>query len=92
VLCEKLGEKAINAHDLLCIRDVHHIQQRNEFFYQSSVIGSPVQYSDVYVEWLVEKIQKDNKFLEKARMTYKTARKSVKSGQALLIKAEEEPA
>jgi len=64
----------INAHDLRCIREVHGIDKRAEFFYHASVQGSPKQFSPVYVEWLICEITKTADFIENARKKHKSLR------------------
>jgi hypothetical protein len=56
-------------HDLQAINKVHGILARNEFAWKPQ-FGSP-QYSDLYVEWLVQKIKGDNDFLMKTRGKYR---------------------
>jgi len=64
------GSKDINAYDLLCVRKVHKIDQTKPKFYYKPRYGSP-QYSDAFVDWLVEHYKKDSLFFDKARKEYK---------------------
>jgi hypothetical protein len=48
---------------------VHGIRKRPEFFYQGKVKGSPSQYSQAFVEWLLAQHRKDSKFYSNARST-----------------------
>ena len=64
------GSKDINSYDVLCVRKVHKIDQAKPKFYYKSRYGSP-QYSDAFVDWLVEQYRKDSLFFDKARKEYK---------------------
>lgn len=61
----------INQHDIQCVNKVHGIKQRQEYFYQGKVKGSPAQYSPAFVDWLVKQFQKDQQFFLKTRMKAK---------------------
>jgi len=63
------GAKAINAHDVLAVRRVHHVESEANF-YHKGVFG-PSQYSDAFADWLVERYSKEADFFVKARVTYK---------------------
>jgi len=47
------------------------VKKRPEFFYQGKVKGSPVQYSQAYVDWLIQQYQKDGEFFNKAKTKLK---------------------
>ncbi len=67
----RLGMKRkINPYDVLCVRRVHKIDGKREYFYKPK-FASP-QYSDAFVEWLVRHHERDPSFFEKTR---KKARK-----------------
>lgn len=59
----------INTFDLLSVRRVHHIQDREDFVYESRY-GSP-QYSDGFANWLVASYSEDNDFFISARHRHK---------------------
>jgi hypothetical protein len=61
----------INQHDIQCINSVFNIRQRAEYFYQGKVKGNPAQYSQAFVAWLVNQLQRDPDFPKKARLTAK---------------------
>jgi hypothetical protein len=63
----RIAPRSINAHDLLCVRRVHEIDKRPEFYYWSRVQGSPKQYSQGYVDWLVRQHERDPEFFKHAR-------------------------
>ncbi|MBC8274138.1 MAG: putative DNA binding domain-containing protein [Chloroflexi bacterium] len=64
------GRKEINSRDVICVRKVHRIDQTKPEFYHSPRYSSP-QYSDAFVDWLVEKYEKNPSFFDKAREEYK---------------------
>jgi len=64
------GSKDINTYDVLCARKVHKIDQTKPKFYHKPRYGSP-QYSDAFVNWLVEQYTKDSLFFDKAREEYR---------------------
>lgn len=61
----------INQYDIQCVIKAHRIKQRPEWFYQGKVKGSPAQYSQALVDWLIRQYEKDNAFFQKARDTAK---------------------
>lgn len=60
------GGKQITAYDIYCVRKAYKIDQTKPNFYYKSKFASP-QYSDVFVNWLVEQYEKDPSFFNKAR-------------------------
>jgi hypothetical protein len=68
---ERLPESvSINAFDLLSVRRVHDITEatRPEFTHEPK-FTSP-QYSDAFVDWLIEQHQADPEFFAKAKARY----------------------
>ncbi len=59
----------INPHDVLCVRRLYKLESKPEFYYKSR-FGSP-QYSDSFVNWLVEQFTKDSEFFKKSKQKYK---------------------
>lgn len=57
----------INQHDIQCVNKAHGVKQRPEYFYQGKVKGSPVQYSQGFVDWLIQQHRRDGEFFAKAR-------------------------
>jgi hypothetical protein len=55
----------ITAYDVQCVRRVHHIDARPEFFHQPK-FGSP-QYSEAYVAWLASEFARDPEFFSDAK-------------------------
>jgi len=59
------GGKAINSHDILCIRRVFEIQKNIEFCYTQNY-ASP-RYSEKLVDWIASKYQEDSEFFVKTK-------------------------
>lgn len=57
----------INQHDIQCVNKAYGVKKRPEYFYQGKVKGSPAQYSQAFVDWLVQHHQRDGEFFAKAR-------------------------
>lgn len=57
----------IKQHDIQCAIKVHGVKKRSEYFYQGRVKGSPGQYSQAFVDWLVQRYQRDGEFFAKAK-------------------------
>lgn len=57
----------INQHDIQCINRVYNVKQRPEYFYQGKIKGSPGQYSQSFVNWVVKQFTKDQEFFQKCR-------------------------
>ena len=55
----------IPAHDVLSVRKAHSIESQPNFFYKPQY-SSP-QYSQAFVEWMVEQYRVDSAFFGKAR-------------------------
>lgn len=60
------GRKTINPYDILCVRKIFKIDESKPNYYYKSKFASP-QYSDAFVDWLVEQFNKDATFFDKAR-------------------------
>lgn len=57
----------INQYDIQCVNKAHGVKQRPEYFYQGKVKGSPVQYSQGFVDWLIQQHHRDGEFFAKVR-------------------------
>jgi hypothetical protein len=66
------SEVQINQYDILVIRRVHKIEENIEFFHEPKY-SSP-QYSELFVEWVVERYREDPDFFAMTRREYKKAR------------------
>lgn len=60
------GRKKVTAYNVYCVRKVYNIDHTKPNFYYKSKFASP-QYSDGFVDWLVDQYEKDNLFFEKTR-------------------------
>lgn len=60
------GRKKITAYDVYCVRKVYNIDSTKTNFYYKSKFASP-QYSNAFVDWLVEQYEKDPSFFDGAR-------------------------
>ncbi|MBV6482413.1 MAG: hypothetical protein DIKNOCCD_02156 [bacterium] len=67
-----IPDLTINQYDIQCVNNAHAIKKRSEFFYKGKVEGSPSQYSQSFVDWLLKQHQNDPSFFEKARKKVKT--------------------
>jgi len=72
------GKVSINPYDCLVIKKIYKVDKRAEWFYQSKIAGHSPQYSDEYIDWLVQQASKNNKFFNKARRKYKEAQSGQK--------------
>lgn len=57
----------IKPFDVQSVVKVHNVEKRSEHFYHGTVTGSPKQYSEAFVEWLINQYQKDPNFFQVAR-------------------------
>jgi len=64
------GRKTINSYDILCVRRVFKIDGNKPNYFYKSKFASP-QYSDAFVDWLLEQFHKDSSFFDRARQEYK---------------------
>lgn len=69
LLKERLPERLyFTTHDLQAINRVHNIASKEQFAWKPE--HSSRRYSDAYVDWLVEKITKEDDFLQYARQKH----------------------
>ncbi len=64
----------INSHDILSVRRTHGTDLNPLFFHQPR-FGSP-QYSDPFVDWIVDEYVRDHDFFANARAHYQESQKS----------------
>ena len=69
---ERVPGRPVNQFDLLAIRHMHHTDERPEFSHQS-LFGTR-QYSQKFLDWLVEQARSDPQFFETARAEYSRRR------------------
>ena len=65
------GMAVVNQYDVQCVNNAHGVKKRAEWFYQGKVVGSPSQYSQAFVDWMVERLKQDAEFFVKARAAAK---------------------
>ncbi len=63
------GRKEINQYDILCVRKVHSIDGKRQYFYKPQY-ASPT-YSDAFVDWLARRYEEDPLFFDEARQRVK---------------------
>ena len=66
-LATNIPEAATNSHDIQCVIRVYRVKSRSEYFYQGRVKGSPGQYSQLFVNWLIEQFRRGDQFFVQAR-------------------------
>lgn len=66
------GANSINQYDVQCVSKVYDVRKRPEFFYKGSVQGSPSQYSQEFMDWILRQDKNDNAFFAKARQKAKS--------------------
>ena len=69
------GAAVANSHDIQCVNKVHRVKKRADWFYQGKVLGSPSQYSQAFVDWMVERVKQDAQFFTQARLASKKSLK-----------------
>ena len=71
----RLDGRSVNAFDVLSVRRIHEISEetRPEFVHVPK-FGSP-QYSDAFVDWLVEQDERDPQFFARAKARYVATRR-----------------
>lgn len=60
-----LGRNVINQYDVQCVKRVYGIENKPEFYYKTTF--GPKQYSQQFVDWIVEKAIKDPDFFVHTR-------------------------
>lgn len=68
LLKKRIQGGTINSHDIQSVNKVYNVNSKEEFCWEPA-FGSR-QYSELYVDWLVEKITGDKDFLATAREKY----------------------
>jgi Schlafen, AlbA_2 len=66
--------KSINTHDVQCINRVFNVlRDHPEFAYKPHRLASP-QYSDAFVDWIVQQFSADNRFFDETRNKFNVLR------------------
>jgi schlafen family protein len=72
---KRLGEKVINPFDITCLKSNLEIFKKHpEYAYKPHSMTSP-QYSDAFVEWLVDQHKKNKNFFKKVREEFGALKK-----------------
>jgi hypothetical protein len=71
-------------------KERYNVKRRPDFFYQGTVPGSPVQYSEAFVEWLLKQLEKDPDFFATCREKAKDCPKSDAKGACHTVGSEKE--
>lgn len=66
------GATKINSHDVQCVLKAYDVKKRPEFYYKSTIVGAPTQYSAEFAQWLSKQFTNNPKFFIKAREKAKT--------------------
>ena len=74
-----VGQCEINAFDILCVRRTHRVDETKPEFFEKRKYSSP-QYTQRFVDWLIEQYNADLDFFENARSVCSATASSVKTG------------
>lgn len=58
---------SINHYDIQCINKLYNIKENPLYFYKGTIKGSPTQYSQTFIDWILNKYQNDSSFFNKTR-------------------------
>ena len=58
----------INQYDIQSINKVHNVKSNNNYYFQGIVSGSPNQYSQSFVDWIISRYRHDKDFFDKTRL------------------------
>jgi hypothetical protein len=61
------GRARVNSYDILCVRRTHDIDQKTAAQFCHRPKFGYVQYSEAFVDWLIDQQRKDKKFFASAR-------------------------
>lgn len=74
-ISNRIGIGKLNSFDLLCVRRLYEVDNNPDWFYLSAVGNHSPQYSETYLEWLVEQYESNSSFFQDARKAYKESQK-----------------
>ncbi|MCY3802070.1 MAG: DUF3644 domain-containing protein [Chloroflexi bacterium] len=66
-LKSSIRESGANQYDVRCVNKVYRIKKRSDFFYQGKIPNSPGQYSQSFVNWIIQQYQRDDRFFVRTR-------------------------
>lgn len=61
------GKTKFTSYDFQCIITVYAVRKRADFYYQSTVPGSVMQYSNEFVDWIVQQFNNNEEFFNQTR-------------------------
>lgn len=64
---KRLGDEVVNSYDILSVRRVYDVDDTRPDFYYEPKYSPSAQYSEKFVEWLVDNYRQDSEFFEKTR-------------------------
>lgn len=70
VALNEIREGVLGYH-IECVVNAYGIKKRPEFYYKGKVPGSPTQYSEYFVSFILKAASEDNEFFAKARQKVK---------------------
>ncbi len=70
-LKKRIPKAGANQFDIQCVNVVYGIKSKSDYYYQGKVQGSPGQYSQEFVDLLIDQYKKDEKFFTKVRQRRK---------------------
>lgn len=70
---ERLSGNIINSYDILCVRKVHNVGENPNYYFRPR-FGTP-QYSDAFIDWLINQYEEDKQFFENTRKTVRNQNK-----------------
>ena len=80
---ERMPELQINQYDIQCVNKAYSIKNQSKYFYQGKVKGSPGQYSQNFVDWLIERYCQNKQFFTEARTKGRTVNAAALDGKVL---------
>ena len=64
---QQLSGITINQYDIQCINNIYRVKTKRDWFFQGKVKGSPGQYSQGFIVWVVTRWSQDGEFFQKTR-------------------------
>lgn len=61
----------LTQHDIVAVVAAHRTNTRSEFFFQARVKNAPKQYSQKFIDWIIERYRQDPNFFVEARLRYR---------------------
>lgn len=77
---DKISGIEVNQYDIVSINSVHDTKQKEDFCHDPKY--STPQYSPLFVDWIVEQYEEDDRFFEKARKDYYDMRYGINTDES----------